>query len=228
MNSQRHLELKGQHALFSPSQSAWLRYDDDQFVESLRNKFRAELGTEIHEFASHQIKLGNKQNGVREIVKGIQTQIFNKYYKESYDELTEHGVDLLTNLKYVPAECYGSVKSFINDAIGYRMKSEEIVYYSRNFFGTSDAIIFYDPLLRIHDLKTGIKQAGMDQLAIYAALYCLEHSIKPETIEFELRIYQNDTISTDNPDPKAIRDIMDIIIRREKLINRVNGGKRYE
>lgn len=229
MNSPKYLDnLK--HALFSPSQNAWLRYDDDKFIESFKNKYRAELGEEIHLYASHQIKLVAKQNGIREIVKGVQTQIFNKYYREATDTVDEHGVDLLDSLKYIPVECYGSVKSFVNDAIGYRMKSEERIFYSKYFGGTSDAIKYESStgLLRVHDLKTGAKEADFDQLAIYGALYCLVNTIKPETVNFELRIYQNDTISVDNPDPKAIRDIMDIIIRREKLINRVNGGKRYE
>lgn len=38
-------------------------------------------------------------------------------------------------------------------------------------------------MLRIHDLKTGISPVHMDQLLIYAALFCLEYKIKPGSID---------------------------------------------
>lgn len=51
-----HENLRGQHALFSPSQSSWLRYDDDKIAERVVNQYRAPVGTEIHEFAATQSK----------------------------------------------------------------------------------------------------------------------------------------------------------------------------
>ena len=66
------------------------------------------------------------------------------------------------------------VNQFINDAIGYRMAPEQILFYSYNAFGTSDAISFRNNLLRIHDLKTGLSRVSMVQLEIYSALFCLE------------------------------------------------------
>lgn len=48
-----------------------------------------------------------------------------------------------------------SVNAFVNDAIGYRMDPEVLLYYSDNAFGTADAISFIDGVLRIFDLKTG-------------------------------------------------------------------------
>ena len=230
MSSIMHSESREQHALFSPSQPSWVGYSEEEFIQALKNKFRAELGTEIHEYASHQIKLGHKQTSAKNILKEVETQIFNKYYIEECNDkgeyvqrLTIHGNDLLMNLKYIPAECYESVKTFINDAVGYKMDSEKRVYYSRYFWGTTDAIKYDSAsgLLRIHDLKTGIKPASFDQLAVYASLFCLEKTIKPETCQFELRIYQNDDISVDEPDSKTIREIMDIIIKRQSLINKI-------
>jgi hypothetical protein len=47
-----------------------------------------------------------------------------------------------------------ALNMFVNDAIGFRMDSEQILYYSHNSFGTADAISFRDNILRIHDLKT--------------------------------------------------------------------------
>lgn len=70
-----------------------------------------------------------------------------------------------------------TLNSYVNDAIGFRMIPEQILYYSDNCFGTADAIIFKNNFLRIHDLKTGVIPAHMEQLRIYAALFCLEYGI---------------------------------------------------
>ena len=83
---------------------------------------------------------------------------------------------------------------YVNDAIGYRMTPEQPLYYSDNCFGTADAIQFKNNVLRIHDYKSGIIPAKMEQLKIYAALFCLEYKVKPGAIRIELRIYQNDDV----------------------------------
>lgn len=110
---------------------------------------------------------------------------------------------------------------YINDAIGYRMKPEQVLYYSDNFFGTADAISFRKNLLRIHDLKTGETPGSFNQLEIYTALFCLEYDKKPHDIETELRIYQFDQALIHNPDPDDIVHIMDKIITFDKCINEI-------
>jgi hypothetical protein len=85
-----------------------------------------------------------------------------------------------------------TLNMYVNDAIGYRMKPEQVLYYSDNCFGTADAISFKDGLLRIHDLKTGTTPAHIEQLMIYASLFCLEYKCKPSDIDIELRLYQSD------------------------------------
>lgn len=112
--------------------------------------------------------------------------------------------------------------SYVNDAIGYGMSTEVVLWYSDNFFGTADAICFKNNILRIHDLKTGKTPARMEQLLIYAALFCLEYKIKPGDIKIELRIYQNDEIVYDNPTAEDILPIMDRIVYLEKLINDID------
>lgn len=107
---------------------------------------------------------------------------------------------------------------YINDAIGYRMRPEQVLYYSENFFGTADAISFRKNFLRIHDLKTGETPGSMQQLEIYAALFCLEYDMKPHDIEIELRIYQFDQALVNNPDPDDIFHIMDKIVTFDKCI----------
>ena len=89
---------------------------------------------------------------------------------------------------------------YVNDAIGFKLRPEQILYYSPNCFGTADAIDLRGDLLRIHDLKTGKVPAHIEQLMIYAALFCLEYGIKPSDIDTELRIYQGDDILVENYD----------------------------
>lgn len=114
-----------------------------------------------------------------------------------------------------------TLNMYVNDAIGFKMKPEQVLYYSDNCFGTADAIIFRNNLLRIHDLKTGVTRAHMEQLEIYAALFCLEYNKKPSDIDMELRIYQNNEIIVHNPTVEDILPIMDKIITFDKLIDKM-------
>lgn len=112
-----------------------------------------------------------------------------------------------------------TIAKYVNDAIGFRMTPEQPLYYSENCFGTADAICFRNKMLRIHDLKTGVTPAKMDQLAAYAALFCLEYGYDPESIKTELRIYQNDEVIIDIPEPDSIRYIMNDIVRKSLILD---------
>ena len=114
-----------------------------------------------------------------------------------------------------------TLNMYVNDAIGFRMTPEQVLYYSDNCFGTADAISFGDGLLRIHDLKTGATPAHMEQLMIYAALFCLEYRMKPAEIGMELRLYQSDEILIHEPEVDEIVPIMDKIVSFDKLIQRI-------
>lgn len=114
-----------------------------------------------------------------------------------------------------------TLNMYVNDAIGYKMTPEQILFYSENCFGTADAISFRNGLLRIHDLKTGLIPAHMEQLEIYAALFCLEYKVKPADIEMELRLYQNNEVLYHNPTAENIVPIMDKIITADKIIKRI-------
>lgn len=118
-----------------------------------------------------------------------------------------------------------TLNMFVNDAIGYRMTSEQPLYFSDNCFGTADAISFKDRLLRIHDLKTGSTPASMNQLYIYEALFCLEYGFDPLKIDTELRIYQSDEVLVDSPDPNYILQIMDKIIEFDKKLEILKAGE---
>lgn len=116
-----------------------------------------------------------------------------------------------------------TLNMYVNDAIGYRMTPEQVLFYSENCFGTADSISFRNGMLRIHDLKTGVTPAHMEQLMIYAALFCLEYKMKPSEIEMELRIYQSDEILYHMPTTEDITPIIDKIITFDKLLNRIKA-----
>ena len=101
------------------------------------------------------------------------------------------------------------------------MTPEQVLYYSDNCFGTADSISFRDNLLRIHDLKTGTSPTHMEQLMIYAALFCLEYDVNPNSINIELRIYQNDEVSIFEPESNDIIEITKKIISFDKVINKL-------
>ena len=108
--------------------------------------------------------------------------------------------------------------AYVNDAIGFKMNTEVVLFYSERFFGTADAICFRNNKLRIHDLKTGKGKVTMDQLEVYAALFCLEYKVKPGDIEMELRIYQNDQVIVHKPTAEDILPVMDKIVHLDKLL----------
>lgn len=114
-----------------------------------------------------------------------------------------------------------TIHLYVNDAIGYRMTPEQVLYYSDNFFGTPDAIAFRNLKLRIHDLKTGVNHTSERQLELYAALFCLEYGVKPHEIETELRIYQSNEVRIYDADPDMIAHLMDKIITFDKIIDQV-------
>nr|DAI86228.1 MAG TPA: Protein of unknown function (DUF2800) [Caudoviricetes sp.] len=115
-----------------------------------------------------------------------------------------------------------TIYAYVNDAIGFKMDTEVVLVYSPRFFGTADSICFRNGVLRIHDLKTGKTAVHMEQLMIYAALFCLEYKIKPADIEAELRIYRNDEILYHRPEPNEIAAIMDRIVYLDKLLEKVD------
>lgn len=114
-----------------------------------------------------------------------------------------------------------TLNQYVNDAIGFRMSPELILFYSANCYGTADAISFRRNKLRIHDLKTGVIPGDKRQLLIYTALFCLEYRMKPSAIQIELRIYQNDEVLSWSPEADEILPIMDQIMTFDKRIEKL-------
>src|SRR5699024_3284715 len=114
-----------------------------------------------------------------------------------------------------------ALNMFVNDCIGFKMESEQVLYYSNNSFGTADAISFKDGKLMIFDLKTGITKPSFKQLDVYSALFCLEYGVDPTTIEIEERIYQGNGFEVMIPEPLYIREIMDKIVEFDIIIENI-------
>lgn len=123
-----------------------------------------------------------------------------------------------------------TLNMYVNDVLGFRMTTEQILYYSDNCYGTTDAISFrYNKQilkdhLRIFDLKTGEREASFHQLEVYTAMFCLEYGVKPGEIEIELRIYQNDEIEIYIPPTEAIAEIMSKIVMFDRRIEEMKVG----
>jgi hypothetical protein len=116
-----------------------------------------------------------------------------------------------------------TIYRYVNDAIGFKMDTEVVLFYSERFFGTADAISFRDNVLRIHDLKTGKVgkiESHIEQLEVYAALFCLEYKVKPGDIDIELRVYKNDEVYVHNPTVEDIAPIIDKIVHLNKLLEK--------
>lgn len=123
-------------------------------------------------------------------------------------ELARLAIELGVRLPRSPS----SINAYVNDGIRFGMATEQMLFYSRNCFGTADAISFKKRVLRIHDLKTGITQTSRYQLDVYAALFCLEYGVDPYNIDFVLRIYQLDGFVEYDTEPDHISRIMDKIV----------------
>lgn len=111
-----------------------------------------------------------------------------------------------------------TLNMYVNDAIGFRMIPEQILFYSDNCFGTADAISFKKEVLRIHDLKNGVSPVSMKQLEVYVALFCLEYDISINDIHVELRIYHMDDVLIHEPESETIKYIMTKIIDFDRQI----------
>ena len=144
----------------------------------------------------------------------------SKYSWLNYD--VQRLVDAYLNQKLPKSK--KTLNAYVNDAIGFRMTPEQVLYYSENCFGTADAIAFSNNFLRIHDLKTGAVPAHMEQLFIYDALFCMEYHIKPKDIQIENRIYQNDDILVETPTFEEIDPIIEKIKEFDAVIAELKLG----
>lgn len=211
MNFNEHSKLLGKHADFGASKCSWLNKDYDAILDSFANAHAQEIGTALHDisrgFIEERIKF-------KKIYKPVINLMLRLYYGIPRYAL---------NLKEITVD---NMMAYINDAIGYHMTPEVVLYYSDQIFGTADAIDFRNGMLRIHDLKTGTTPVHKEQLYIYAALFCLEYKVKPGDINFELRIYQLNEVQIFEPTAEDILPIMDKIVALDKMLTNVKNNNK--
>lgn len=116
-----------------------------------------------------------------------------------------------------------TLNTYVNDAIGFGMHAEQVLFYSFNCYGTADAIGYTAPpqkrpKLRISDYKSGRVHTSEDQLYVYDALFCLEYAKDPYEMDHELRIYQSNEIRLYEGDPEYVEYVMERIVTFDKLI----------
>lgn len=208
MNWNSHSNLIGKHALFSPSGYHWLNYDiSDETVDLVFKKYKAQystiIGTTLHSYAEKRIRYRLRM------------------YKTEKNNVLMYLLDAGIPLSVIDLDSmFENLLHYVNDAIGFQMDPEVVLYYTENCFGTTDAIFFRNKELRIHDYKSGIVPAHIEQPLIYAALFCLEYGIKPMDISTHLRIYQMNEIIEDEPDPESIQKTMNQIVTLDKIVTK--------
>lgn len=205
MNFAKHSELEGKHAFLSASKFHWLNYDEDTLFERYKSSFAVPIGTAAHELAAKLIRNHFK--------------LTKKDWRILLFYLIDSGIPQIA----IEHEIYDNFMTYVNDCISYKMSPEQMLYYSDNCFGTTDAISFDNNFLRIHDYKSGKFPAHMEQLLVYSALFCLEYKISPGNIKAELRLYQNEGVIVHNPTAEDILPIMDRIKTLDKALNRMKG-----
>lgn len=136
-------------------------------------------------------------------------------------------------LKQKFAKTHQTLNLYVNDAIGFGLSPEVLLYYSPFCFGTADAIGLKKNVLRVHDLKTGENDGHMEQLYVYVALFCLEYHYKPNDFDdIVTRIYQFDDYVEDHPTAQIIVPIMDKIVHHSKILMQIcaeeGGSYLYE
>ena len=195
----KHSDLEGKHALLGASKHSWINYDDEQLMRAYVNSFATTVGTLVHDYARDKIF----------------------YRQQMEDNCSEKNALLLHLLKndipyrVIPLDqIFYNLLPYVNDAIGYKMTPEQVLYYNEYSFGTADCISYSRNILRIHDLKTGSNPASMDQLMIYAAWFFLEYKkeVNFQKSRTELRLYQNNEVIVHTPSNQEIAGMMDRVV----------------
>ena len=204
MNWNQHRNLEGSHAFLSASKYGWLTKTNEEIVQSYTNSFAQSIGTLSHAFAADYIRFREKLK--KSDSRTLKMDLMRR-------GIPEYAIDIRA--------FFPTVMRYVNDAIDYMMDPEVLLYYSDLCFGTADSIQVSNGVLRIHDLKTGTTVAKIDQLKIYAALFYLEYGQKPERLRTELRIYQSDDILVHEPEVEEIREVMDAIVEKDRVLQKL-------
>lgn len=202
-----HSDLSDKHAFLGASNYYWLNYDDEGLERKFRSSYAQSIGTSLHALAKSLI-----DNRIK-LTKNDKHLVLLRLLE---DKIPRGLIDM--------EKLFPNFSMYVNDAIGFRMQTEQTLYFTENCFGTVDAISFRDDKLQIHDLKTGESPAHIEQLYVYAALFCLEYNKKPQDISIELRIYQGGETVTVLPLPD---DILAVIQKAKDFDRKIRKLKQF-
>ena len=201
----KHSEYEGKHSILGASKYHWLRDSDQDLVNRYNNYFAQQIGTAAHAYAKKRIEHRMPMDDCR-----AEKNAFLLYLLDNGIPFQAIDIDRL----------FYNLMPYVNDAIGYKMTPELVLYYSDYSFGTADALSYGRNVLRIHDLKTGGSAASMDQLMVYAAWFYLEYKkqVNFQKSRTELRIYQNQEVLCHTPSNNEISGVMEMVIHGSGVI----------
>ena len=111
----QHSDLEGQHAFLSASKYSWLNYDQEKLATAYRNQYATTIGTILHDLAHRCIK-----NKVK-LSKSDRHLVLLTLLENGVPQGLIDANDILETLA-----------PFVNDALGFRMETEQVLYYSEN------------------------------------------------------------------------------------------------
>lgn len=205
MNFNKHSDYEGKHAILGASKHSWLNDNDEQVVARYINSFSTVIGTLVHDYAKDRILHRLPMEDNRSEKNALLLHLLK-------NDIPFRVIDL--------DRLFYNLLPYVNDAIGFKMTPELVLYYSDYSFGTADALSYGRGVLRIHDLKTGTSATSMDQLMVYSAWFFLEYKkeVNFQKSRTELRIYQNNEVLCHTPTNDEIFAIMERIIHDNAVI----------
>lgn len=224
MNYPEFSNLEGKHAFLAPSKHGWENKNIDELIGTYSRTWAQAIGTAVHDISRRHIKRHQKISNTDK--KEIKLQTIEYY------DIPEYAVNRGVDFDMI----FETAKIYVNDAIGYRLIPEQLLVYDKDIaFGTADTIspldsVFDRRFLRIHDLKTGVKEVDMSQLEKYAALFCLQfetefkrRQMTVADLEMELVIYQMGEKIIHNPTVEDIAPLMDIYRMDVKALTKLKA-----
>lgn len=211
MQWKNHLEVSREHSLLSPSQPSFLNLDDEGLLNRYMKSYATEAGTILHKYAEDLIRTRFKLENNRTEKKHVQFELARHYIPNSVIDIDA---------------VFPVLRAYVNDGIGFAMIPEKkLVCDPVILFGTADTICFRDNHLRIHDLKTGTSKVKMEQLLIYAALFCIDYEVNPDEIDIDLRIYQTgqEDVICYKPTKEEMHELIHKLLYDVEYIKQIRG-----
>lgn len=206
MKFTRHSELEGTHAFLSPSNNAWVNYDEEKLTRRYLAVKAVERGTELHEFARMAIALNRRQPRSKDTL--------CQYINDAIGYKMEPELPL-----FYSYNCYGTA-----DSISYRdnvlrihdLKTGEIEASMRQLYIYA-ALFCLQYQSEVRDLR----KKGLSDMDIADRFQVRQTELHYDPTQFNdvvLRIYQFNDYKEEHPDPGDIQNLMEIIVGHDRIL----------